>query len=258
MKQSQPLVFQDVTFDVIDRNGEPWLRGAQIALSFGYTVGGRINTIYEQHKDEFTTQMTALVQVQTPGGPQQVRIFSLRGAHLLGMFARTPRAVEFRKWVLNVLEGWRDQVRVAPALPEPVITKDAELAIKQRAKVLADSFYPLYCLQMRHAIRSGALAGEHVPSWLPTGMTQLPPMAEEPGTTLLCHYDHAGQMTIRKMMPGEYIWNEKEFMALHDQLKAGVDAVKAFMARKDATWIKICHDSRGADGTIFNKSRTAA
>jgi hypothetical protein len=34
-----------------------------------------------------------------------VRIFSLRGAHLLGMFARTARAAEFRRWVLDILEG---------------------------------------------------------------------------------------------------------------------------------------------------------
>ncbi|MDQ9668887.1 hypothetical protein RF033_15005, partial [Serratia marcescens] len=32
------------------------------------------------------------------------RIFSLRGAHLIGMFARTKLAKEFRKWVLDILD----------------------------------------------------------------------------------------------------------------------------------------------------------
>lgn len=35
---------------------------------------------------------------------KKVRIFSLRGCHLVAMFARTAVAKEFRKWVLDVLD----------------------------------------------------------------------------------------------------------------------------------------------------------
>lgn len=49
--------------------------------------------------------MTALVKLPTAGGEQQVRVFSLRGAHLLGMFARTDKAASFRKWVLDILDA---------------------------------------------------------------------------------------------------------------------------------------------------------
>ena len=35
---------------------------------------------------------------------KKVRIFSLRGAHLIAMFARTPVAKEFRRWVLDILD----------------------------------------------------------------------------------------------------------------------------------------------------------
>ena len=52
--------------------------------------------------------MTALVDMQTKGGLQKARIFSLRGAHLLGMLARTERAKEFRRWALDVLESHVD------------------------------------------------------------------------------------------------------------------------------------------------------
>lgn len=34
----------------------------------------------------------------------RLRIFSLRGCHLIAMFARTPVAKEFRKWVLDILD----------------------------------------------------------------------------------------------------------------------------------------------------------
>lgn len=40
----------------------------------------------------------------TPYGEQLTRAFSLRGAHLVAMFARTPKAKEFRRWVLDILD----------------------------------------------------------------------------------------------------------------------------------------------------------
>jgi hypothetical protein len=49
--------------------------------------------------------MTAVIRLQTAGAMLDVRIFSLRGCHLLGMFTRTDRAKEFRRWVLDVLNG---------------------------------------------------------------------------------------------------------------------------------------------------------
>ncbi len=101
------LTFRDTQFDVIDRNGQHWLRGYQVGTALGYSnqPDVAIRKIFDRHSDEFTDGMTALVDLQTAGGIQQTRIFSLRGAHLLGMFARTPVAAEFRKWVLDILDA---------------------------------------------------------------------------------------------------------------------------------------------------------
>lgn len=47
------------------------------------------------------------------------RIFSREGAWLIGMFARTPKAAEFRKWVLKVLGAVADnQVSPVPSLTQ--------------------------------------------------------------------------------------------------------------------------------------------
>ena len=46
-----------------------------------------------------------------------MRIFSLRGAHLIGMFSHTKIAKDFRKWVLDVLEQVAQPQQLA--LPEP-------------------------------------------------------------------------------------------------------------------------------------------
>ncbi|MFZ1492403.1 MAG: Bro-N domain-containing protein [Candidatus Competibacter denitrificans] len=100
------LSFNNVKFDVVDRKGQPWLRGYQIGSALGYSQpDAAIAKLYDRNADEFTDSMTALVYLKTPGGKQTVRIFSLRGCHLLGMFARTAVAKEFRRWVLDVLDS---------------------------------------------------------------------------------------------------------------------------------------------------------
>ncbi|HHE8893230.1 TPA: P22AR C-terminal domain-containing protein [Haemophilus influenzae] len=83
--------------------------------------------IYGRNADEFTPEMTALVEMQTAGGLQKVRIFSLRGAHLIAMFARTKVAKAFRKWVLDVLD---EEVKKSTALLPNTITPEQQQAIQ--------------------------------------------------------------------------------------------------------------------------------
>ncbi|RRD43531.1 hypothetical protein EII18_03015 [Comamonadaceae bacterium OH3737_COT-264] len=109
------LCFQATTFDVVSRDGQLWLRSPQIAVSLGYSREDRVNELYSRNAAEFTDSMTAVVKLPTAGGVQDVRIFSLRGAHLLGMFARTARAAEFRRWVLDVLDAQTQPATITPA-----------------------------------------------------------------------------------------------------------------------------------------------
>ena len=106
MQTNAVLTFENVDFDVVDIRNTPWLRGPQIGDALGYEKGRiSIHKVYETNADEFTEDMTQLVDLDTAGGRQQVRIFSPRGCYLLGMLARTERAKAFRRWVLDVLEG---------------------------------------------------------------------------------------------------------------------------------------------------------
>lgn len=107
------MTFKDSKVEMITLEGEVWVRGVQIGEVLGYSnPRDRINELYQRHKDEFTDSMTRLISLpdlhpQTAGAGQvrQVRIFSLRGAHLLAMFARTPKAKAFRRWVLDILDS---------------------------------------------------------------------------------------------------------------------------------------------------------
>ena len=117
------LIFKNTQFDVIDKNNQPWLRGLQIASALGYkNPASDISNLYDRNADEFTDTMTALVELDTEGGKQQVRIFSLRGCHLLGMLSKTKIAKEFRVWVLDVLDHNKDTGTAPipiPIMPQP-------------------------------------------------------------------------------------------------------------------------------------------
>lgn len=113
------LAFDDTVFTVVDRDGQPWLRGPEIANALGYERADAVARIHKRNADEFTQDMTDTVNLTVSGNLQSsTRIFSLRGAYLLGMFASTPPAKRFRRWVLDVLEGKAQSTRAAQAAPQ--------------------------------------------------------------------------------------------------------------------------------------------
>lgn len=114
--QNAVLVFENTEFDVVDIHQVPWLRGPQIADALAMRDRRGIHDLYSRNADEFTDEMTQVLDLPTAGGVQPVRIFSPRGCYLLGMLARTEKAKAFRVWVLDVLEG-----RVAPVQQRPFV-----------------------------------------------------------------------------------------------------------------------------------------
>lgn len=99
------LTFQNTTLSVINQHNQTYFTANDLGLALGYVDAIRsVKQIYDRNADEFTAEMTALIEMPTAGGIQKVRIFSLRGAHLIAMFARTKVAKDFRKWVLDILD----------------------------------------------------------------------------------------------------------------------------------------------------------
>ena len=122
------LTFQNTTLSVINQNNQTFLTGSDLGIALGYSKPLQsVTNLYNSNADEFTPEMTALVEMQTAGGLQKVRIFSLRGAHLIAMFARTKIAKAFRKWVLDVLD---EEVKKSTALLPSTITPEQQQAIQ--------------------------------------------------------------------------------------------------------------------------------
>lgn len=86
-----------------------WLSSADVAKALHYNSTKSVTNLFNQYSEEFSPGMTMVIESMTNGingtsRRMRVRVFSLRGAHLLAMFARTPVAKEFRRWVLDILE----------------------------------------------------------------------------------------------------------------------------------------------------------
>ncbi|HBX9997349.1 TPA: hypothetical protein MIM87_09520 [Klebsiella variicola] len=102
--QNKELSFHNTNFAYMEMGGQVWLTAAEVGQALEYADDKAVQRICSRHADEFTAQMTGVVKLTTPSGKQESRVFSLRGAHLVAMFARTPKAKEFRRWVLDILD----------------------------------------------------------------------------------------------------------------------------------------------------------
>ncbi|WP_334562968.1 Bro-N domain-containing protein [Vibrio alginolyticus] len=99
------LTFQNTHFDVIEYQQKLWLTATELAHALGYSKSDVVTQIYDRNSDEFSSEMAETLKLSVSGNYQKtVRIFSLRGVHLVAIFSQTKLAKQFRKWVLDVLE----------------------------------------------------------------------------------------------------------------------------------------------------------
>ncbi len=118
------LAFHDTQFNVSIINNQIWLTSKELAQALKYASTKSVTDIYNKNTDEFTAGMSQVVESTTSGNyRKKVRIFSLRGAHLIAMFARTEIAKEFRKWVLDILDKEVGNIQpvITPIQPESKI-----------------------------------------------------------------------------------------------------------------------------------------
>lgn len=134
---SQSLCFNDFTFSPVIHDNQPWIPARQLANALGYKDERSVHKIYERNKDEFSSMMSTVVNLTTGVMELPTRIFSLRGCHLLAMFARTPVAKAFRKWCLDVIERYGDRVPVELPISLTPSTPDDRKPLRDMVNVWA-------------------------------------------------------------------------------------------------------------------------
>lgn len=97
------LTFNTITLNPLTLHNQLWISASELAQALGYKQPDAVSKIYNRNQDEFGENMTQVVD--NPRTPNLgVRIFSLRGCHLIAMFAKTAVAKDFRRWVLDILD----------------------------------------------------------------------------------------------------------------------------------------------------------
>ena len=123
---TQALTFNDITLTPVTYQNSLWIRATELARALGYSDTRKITHLYERNADEFTPEMTQVIEIADvpemgtlENLRRKARIFSLRGCHLVAMFARTPVAKAFRRWVLDVLDKLDAEQHAALSSPTP-------------------------------------------------------------------------------------------------------------------------------------------
>lgn len=96
--------FENQEIELVNVDGVPMMTLAQIGRALEISEMTNASKLYTRHADEFTPEMTRIIKQ----GRTRVRVFNREGAWLIGMFARTPKAAAFRKWVLTALAAHVD------------------------------------------------------------------------------------------------------------------------------------------------------
>lgn len=155
---SLALSFNDVTFNPVSQNdGQIWLTSTELAKALGYAETDSVSKIYSRNKDEFTSNMTTTVKMgvvrKTGKVTMSVRVFSLRGCHLIAMFARTKVAQDFRKWVLDILDkevGQATVERITRLTISAEQQKQIRFAIAKRCQQNSVHYQTVYTALYEH------------------------------------------------------------------------------------------------------------
>ena len=105
---NKELAFHSTVFTPVVHSNQIWLTATELAKALEYKKADAVTQIYARNSDEFSSCMSTTLKLRvvrkTGDVDMMVRCFSLRGAHLVAMFATTKVAKDFRKWVLDILD----------------------------------------------------------------------------------------------------------------------------------------------------------
>lgn len=117
---------------VIERDGEPWFVGKEVAAVLGYTDTAQAirKHVRANHK--------GVVEMTTPGGKQPLTIIDEAGLYSLVLRSKLPQAEEFQEWVTSEVlpairkhGGYLTPEKVQEALMNPDVLIQLATQLKQ-------------------------------------------------------------------------------------------------------------------------------
>ena len=131
--------FLGTPLSIINHAGKRWLTAEQAGRALGYNEANArqgVNNLYNRHEDEFTEEDSTIIKLMTVDGKQrEARIFSDTGCNMLGFFANTPRAKDFRAWAKKALAA--QPVQNAQNAQNAPLVAQLQAQLAQQAQQLA-------------------------------------------------------------------------------------------------------------------------
>ncbi|HGH4650514.1 hypothetical protein ASV14_23040 [Enterobacter cloacae subsp. cloacae] len=145
--QNNELTFQQTAFHPVSHNGEIWLTSSELAAALGYKKSDAVTQIFSRYHDEFTENMSTTLKMsvvrKTGVVDIPVRVFSLRGCHLIAMFATTKVAKDFRRWVLDILDREVQHSPIAKQFSDEELVSLCYLQLwMERSQLVSKNLYP--------------------------------------------------------------------------------------------------------------------
>ena len=128
----------------IDRDGEPWFVGKDVAVALGYGDGKSPVNAVAKHVDEDDKGVT---EMMTPGGKQNITIINESGLYSLVLSSKLPTAKKFKRWVTSeVIPSIRkhggyltpDKIEEVLLNPDTLIQLAKNLKAEQEARQAAE------------------------------------------------------------------------------------------------------------------------
>lgn len=153
--------YEEQQVRTIEKNGEPWFVGKDVADILGYTDTAQAVRKHIDDEDKGVVEMT------TPGGKQNMVIINESGLYSLILSSKLPTAKKFKRWVTSeVLPSLRKtgEYKITPAqqnrldiMERNSRAREASLWLRISAQVKSDTYR-----QVCASYASTVLAGREV------------------------------------------------------------------------------------------------
>ena len=106
-KEIRIVEFQGTPVRLVRIDGVNYIPAEDLGKILGFSEPRKsVLNIFARYREELEPH-SGVINLVTPGGTQEARVFTETGAYLVAMFARTPRAKEVRLWLAELPKKFR-------------------------------------------------------------------------------------------------------------------------------------------------------
>jgi len=136
-KRVRVEVYNGHQVSLYEIDGREYITGENIGRCLGLADPRRsVQKIYSRNREELDAHK-GVVKLATPGGPQEITVFTETGANLIAMFSRTAEAKAFRLWLARLPKQVRQFESALPEALGQVFEKGRKTGVSLALRLLA-------------------------------------------------------------------------------------------------------------------------